>query len=229
MRLSIPAPVRAHGFRLVPMAVDPIPETSPGTAAAETSAARKAELRQRIRAARRRSPSPTRDLTPNLLRLLSQLTSSVPATVACYLAARSEPQTRGFITAAQEAGHRVLLPQVRADGGLDWADAAGAGERDSGFGVPEVDAAALPEGALREASVIVVPALAASGTGARLGQGGGFYDRTLADRTLTAHVVAAVFDEEVIADLPIEAHDRPVDWIVTDRRILAVTPPTHIQ
>ncbi|KAB1647296.1 5-formyltetrahydrofolate cyclo-ligase [Pseudoclavibacter sp. CFCC 14310] len=213
----------------MPMAADPIPDMSPGTAAAEPSTARKAALRQRIRAARRQPPAPTRDLTPNLLRLLSQLTSDIPATVACYLASRSEPQTRGFIAAAQEAGHRVLLPQVRVDGGLDWADAAGAGERDSGLGVPEADAAALPEGALREASVIVVPALAASETGARLGQGGGFYDRTLADRALTAPVVAAVFDDEVIADLPIEAHDRPVDWIVTDRRILAVTPPTPIQ
>ncbi|MCD7101790.1 5-formyltetrahydrofolate cyclo-ligase [Pseudoclavibacter sp. 13-3] len=211
------------------MALEPTPAASPSTTATDNPATRKAALRQRIRAARRLTPASTRDLTSNLLQLLDQLTDGVPTTVACYLAARSEPQTRSFITRAQAAGHRVLLPQVRGDGGLDWADAAGAGARDSGFGVPEADAVALPEGALRQASVIVVPALAASSTGARLGQGGGFYDRTLADRALTAPVVAAVFDDEVIADLPIEAHDRPTDWIVTERRIIATVSPTPIQ
>ena len=75
---------------------------------------------------------------------------------------------------------------------------------------------------LKEADLIVVPALAASVDGTRLGQGGGWYDRALMHRSPDTPVVAAIFDDEVAEAgiIPAEPHDVPVDAIVTPTRTI---------
>ena len=76
---------------------------------------------------------------------------------------------------------------------------------------------------LKEADLIVIPALAASADGTRLGQGGGWYDRALMHRSPGVPVVAVVFDDEVLEPgvIPAEPHDVPVDAIVTPTRTIA--------
>lgn len=76
---------------------------------------------------------------------------------------------------------------------------------------------------LKEADLIVIPALAASADGTRLGQGGGWYDRALTHRSPGVPVVAAIFDDEVLEAgiIPAEPHDVPVDAIVTPTRTIA--------
>ena len=80
---------------------------------------------------------------------------------------------------------------------------------------------------LKEADLIVIPALAASADGTRLGQGGGWYDRALMHRSPGVPVVAAIFDDEVLEAgiIPAEPHDVPVDAIVTPTRTIT----THAQ
>ena len=75
---------------------------------------------------------------------------------------------------------------------------------------------------LKEADLIVIPALAASADGTRLGQGGGWYDRALMHRSPGVPVVAVVFDDEVLEPgvIPAEPHDVPVDAIVTPTRTI---------
>ena len=76
---------------------------------------------------------------------------------------------------------------------------------------------------LKEADLIVIPALAASADGTRLGQGGGWYDRALMYRSPGVPVVAAIFDDEVLEAgvIPAEPHDVPVDAIVTPTHTIA--------
>lgn len=76
---------------------------------------------------------------------------------------------------------------------------------------------------LKEADLIVIPALAASADGTRLGQGGGWYDRALVHRRPGTPVVAAIFDDEVLEAgvIPAEPHDVPVDAIITPTRTIA--------
>ena len=80
---------------------------------------------------------------------------------------------------------------------------------------------------LKKADLILVPALAASTDGTRLGQGGGWYDRTLPHRTPSTPVVAVVFDDEVLAPgtIPREGHDVLIDAIITPTRTIRVTKP----
>ena len=77
---------------------------------------------------------------------------------------------------------------------------------------------------LKEADLIVIPALAASADGTRLGQGGGWYDRALTHRSPGTPVVAVIFDDEVLEAeiIPAEPHDVPVDGIVTPTRTMAI-------
>lgn len=82
----------------------------------------------------------------------------------------------------------------------------------------------LPVRAIGEADLIVVPALAVSLDGTRLGQGGGWYDRTLPHRAPLAPVAAVVFDDEVLApgSIPREEHDVRVDAIITPTRVIDI-------
>ncbi len=124
---------------------------------------------------------------------------------------------------------RVLLPVL--------VDEAGAGLAEPSWGIWEGGSLAHPPGkpaqptttplpvrAIGEADLIVVPALAVSLDGTRLGQGGGWYDRTLPHRAPLAPVAAVVFDEEVLApgSIPREEHDVRVDAIITPTRVIDI-------
>jgi 5-formyltetrahydrofolate cyclo-ligase len=120
---------------------------------------------------------------------------------------------------------RVLLPWLREDRDLDWvADPGPAALTGAPMRPP---GARLGRAAVRQADVVLVPALAVDTAGRRIGQGGGSYDRVLArlaevqpaGRPLT---VACVHDDEVLDarrhPLPEEPHDRRVDAVLTPTR-----------
>ena len=88
------------------------------------------------------------------------------------------------------------------------------------FGImePRPELPALPETSWREL-LFLVPALACDRFGVRLGRGGGYYDRMLAASVRGA--AAVIYDRQFSGDaLPSEAHDRRVDWVVTERRLV---------
>jgi len=69
--------------------------------------------------------------------------------------------------------------------------------------------------------IVVVPGLAFTVDGRRLGQGGGHYDRFLPRLRADCVTIGACFAEQIVADLPVEDHDRRVDVVVTDAELLA--------
>jgi 5-formyltetrahydrofolate cyclo-ligase len=129
-----------------------------------------------------------------------------------------------YVPTAEEPGHgrlpaalpgRLLLPVVPALGReLSWAEYDGR-LAPGRFGLAEPTGPRLPASALATADVVVVPALAVAADGTRLGRGGGYYDRALAHARTDAVLVAAVFDEELLAAVPAGAHDRRVNAVVT--------------
>jgi 5-formyltetrahydrofolate cyclo-ligase len=64
--------------------------------------------------------------------------------------------------------------------------------------------------------LLLVPGLAFSRGKGRLGRGGGFYDRLIAQSCLRARKIGVCFDLQLAPELPVEAHDREVDQIVTE-------------
>jgi 5-formyltetrahydrofolate cyclo-ligase len=89
-----------------------------------------------------------------------------------------------------------------------------------GIEEPSREAPAVPLDAI---AFVAVPCLAVDPTGHRLGYGRGYYDRTLAQMT-RAVTVAVAYDFQLIAEVPSEAHDVAVTWVVTDRTTLRVSP-----
>jgi 5-formyltetrahydrofolate cyclo-ligase len=74
--------------------------------------------------------------------------------------------------------------------------------------------------AVATADVVVVPGMAVSLSGQRLGQGGGCYDRALGRVPVGTPVVICLYDDEVGLDVPVDVHDRPVTAAATPTRFL---------
>ena len=73
---------------------------------------------------------------------------------------------------------------------------------------------------LEDIDFIIVPALAYDHNGGRLGRGGGFYDRFLAHTEVKAVTCGLAFSEQLVDELPIHAHDYPVQILVTDKDVI---------
>ena len=142
--------------------------------------------------------------------------------VTCYLSLVTEPDTGLLIRNLLARGASVLVPRV-AGHHLDWLLISDGQEvRPGPFGIREP--AGIPVGRggapLADCTALFLPALAIDEHGYRLGQGGGFYDRTLAD--VATHDrggpirVAVVFEEEILPRVPTDAHDCRVDLALTE-------------
>ena len=73
--------------------------------------------------------------------------------------------------------------------------------------------------------VVLVPGLAFDVTGNRLGRGGGYYDRFLANCPDHVLRIALAFECQIVESVPVSEHDQPVDVIVTEKRIIRTTEP----
>ncbi len=175
----------------------------------------KADLRRRLRRARTDRTEHERAIVAAAL--AEHAATLAGSTIAAFAGVRSEPPTLPLLEALHARGVRVLLPVLLADMDLDWAPFTGAADLAEGrLRMLEPVSPPLGPGAIAAADLVLVPALAVDGTGMRLGQGGGSYDRALV-RT-SAPVVAVVFGDEVLESLPAEDHDRSVDGVLTPDR-----------
>lgn len=64
--------------------------------------------------------------------------------------------------------------------------------------------------------VIVVPGVAFTLDGHRLGYGGGYYDRFLSQLTNRPLLVGVCFNKQIVSSIPVESHDCQVDYLVTE-------------
>ena len=135
--------------------------------------------------------------------------------VAAHAAVGDEPPTQPLLEALLQAGVRVVLPAV--DGHrLRWGELhewSALVRSDLGLLEP-ADVSAEAAAVAAEADLLVVPALAVGREGYRLGRGGGFYDRWLPARP-RGRVLAVVYDDELLEEVPHEPHDRRVDAALT--------------
>ena len=151
----------------------------------------------------------------HLLERFSQLPEVLAAhTVMVFCGVGREPDTAPLIRILLNRGQRVALPVCLPGRKLEARVITDESQLVPGkFGIPEPDytCPAVPRD---EIDAVLVPGLIADRSGYRLGYGGGYYDRWLADYTgFTAMVCPK---DRLVAALPFEEFDRPVTQIITD-------------
>lgn len=181
---------------------------------AERSRLLKTALRDRLLAARRsRTDFERRSSAAEIERTLQALVREIrPSTIAAYVPVGSEPG--GDLPSVLSPFAPVLLPALLPDGTLDWVVYRGdlqPGPR----GLLEPPGPRLGLDAISQADLVIVPALAVDRSGLRLGRGGGSYDRALTRVPRGVPVVALVYDDEILPDVPANDWDRPVHAAIT--------------
>ena len=165
----------------------------------------KSAVRAEMRRLRRGVPPDERARASRLVcdRLLAR---TLGPAVAVYLAGADELDLTAFIETALSRGVRLLAPRWTGETyalaelrGLSPSDL-----RTGPHGIREPREA--DDGGLRP-SAWIVPGLAFTRDGRRLGYGGGWYDRLLADAAPGADVIGVAYPFQVVGDLPSEPHD----------------------
>jgi len=188
--------------------------------------ARKQALRQRIIAARENLAAPERlRLSQTILDSVSSLAVYQQAsTVLGYLNFGAELDTEHWLAQAIRDGKRVLLPRVnRASKHLDLYQVQDLQQdvAPGSWGIREpLVERCIKEEAPGTIDLILLPGVAFTRNGGRLGYGGGFYDKLLARMPHRPALVAAAFALQVVADIPLEDTDHAVEWLVTENEKL---------
>ena len=86
------------------------------------------------------------------------------------------------------------------------------------YGILEPKKERIKEISIDEIDLIIVPGIAYDINGNRIGHGKGYYDRLL--KNTNAIIVALAFEFQIMENIPTDEHDKPVDIIITEKRII---------
>jgi 5-formyltetrahydrofolate cyclo-ligase len=188
-----------------------------GTGDAGALAAAKARLREEAKSVRagayaRHGSAAAESLAHHGLAFAGIAGSSI---VSGFSAIGDEISALPLLSALARAGHRLALPVMQGKRTplmfRVWRPGDATATAVWGIEEPLASAAAV------DPDVLLVPLLAFDARGYRLGYGGGFYDRTLADLRARKHVIAIglAFDEQRIEAVPHSDADQRLDWVLT--------------
>lgn len=186
-----------------------------------TPSAAKRALRSELGAARARlEPEERRERSRTIALRLETVPAYLDAgTVALYAPLGTEVDPGELARRALARGVRVVFPRVaQGERRLVFARCDPAELVRGPLGAAEPPPSA-PEVEPAEIGCVVLPGVGFSEDGLRLGRGGGYYDATLA-RMPGAARVGVAFDVQLVPALPREAHDAPLDAVVTETRTL---------
>lgn len=208
----------------------------------------KKQIRERMRALRARIPAKSRLERSRVAceRVAAELAWQRARSVALFCPAGAELDVSLLDERARADGKRVAYPftepvdvppervrealaEAARSGqppdlpapvtGFRFVESVGEfGERGQRFSEPPVDA---PLAGPEDLDVIVVPALAVASDGARVGYGGGWYDRTLPRFAPPATTVVVGFGFQLLAEVPADEHDVRCALVLTDEHRFA--------
>lgn len=145
--------------------------------------------------------------------LAAVLTTRPPQTLAFCAPVRGEFDARPLTSVLINRGWRAALPVVEAANSpmvfRTWTPSSAMGADRHGIPIPLDGAAVLPD-------IVLLPLLAFDRQGFRLGYGGGYFDRTLASLVPRPLAIGIGFELARVADIRPQAHDLPLDMVITE-------------
>lgn len=139
-------------------------------------------------------------------------------TVFVFVSFGSEVDTHGLIDSLLARGQKVAVPRImdattiRAVPMNGWDDLAP--------GKWGILAPLRDDPAPGPFDAAIIPGVAFTESRQRIGHGRGYYDRWL-EANPVGSSIALAFERQLVPELPVEPHDRPVDMIVTEQRVIA--------
>lgn len=141
--------------------------------------------------------------------------------IALYAATLGEVALDFCFPLLLDIGWRIVFPKIDGANRMNMYQVGGLAELQPGsFQIPEPSSEAgfvCPE----DVHVILVPGLAFTRDGRRLGYGGGYYDRYLTHCQPNCSIVGIAFERQVKDDLPVASHDVRMHALMTERGVVS--------
>lgn len=162
----------------------------------------------------------TRTIENRLFEFANFLESKI---VMLYMHAENEVDTGTIVKHAYDFNKIVVLPAFNPAKSTMRLMKVDHPDRDlvvGPRGILEPDPAKCKSVPLDCIDIAIVPGVAMDEKGGRVGSGDGYYDRLIPDLPMTTRKVGLVFEGQLVAQVPMESHDRHVDIIITEKRVI---------
>ena len=158
--------------------------------------------------------------------LLSMPAYQEADTVFCFVGTGWEIDTRPILNDVLRSGKRLCVPLCTGPGIMELRQITSLEQLTPGaYHLPEppADAPAVP---VDEVDLAVLPCMSCNHLGHRLGRGGGYYDRFLS--TYRAGAVLLCRERLIREEIPLEPHDLPIPWVLTERGLYEDGTPARL-
>jgi 5-formyltetrahydrofolate cyclo-ligase len=162
----------------------------------------------------------TREIEDRLFEFANFLESQV---VLLYMHANGEVVTNDIIKRCFESNKIVALPVfdiTKHTMQLMRVDNLDSDLKPGPRGVPEPDPECCKIVPIDCIDIAIIPGVAFDEKGGRIGSGKGYYDRLIPKLSITTRKVALALESQIIQQAPVESHDKHVDIVITEKRII---------
>lgn len=148
-------------------------------------------------------------------------------TIFCFVGTPHEIDTRPILENALAAGKRLCVPLCTGPGMMELRQITTLFQLSPGaYGIPEPPEDA-PTVSVDETDFAILPCLTCNHLGHRLGQGQGYYDRFLAHYRSGAVLLCR--EKLIREEIPLEPHDYPIPWVLTERGLYEDGIPARLE
>ena len=188
----------------------------------------KQKLRQTVRRLEAELPPSyqTKSSAAIAARLRSMPAYQAAETVFCFVGVGAEVDTRPLLKDALATGKRLCVPLCTGPGRMELRQIADLAQLVPGaYGIP-APLESCPAVPVDGVDFAVIPCLTCSHSGRRLGHGGGYYDRFLSQ--YRGGAVLLCRERLIREEIPVESHDLPVPWVLTERSLYEDGVPARL-
>ncbi|QTA90066.1 5-formyltetrahydrofolate cyclo-ligase [Desulfonema magnum] len=162
-----------------------------------------------------------RRLEDRLFDFANFLESKIPL---LYVNFGAEVNTRGILKRCLAYNKIVVLPAFNSTEKykikLMKVDNLGEDMKLGSKGILEPDESRCKKVPIERVDIAIIPGVAFDEKGSRLGSGDGYYDKLIPKLSATTRKVGLAFESQIVQQVPMQSHDRHVDIIITDKRII---------